>query len=262
MQPSLPWARIQTRSRAPISYPIQTSGTAYTLSCVTPIVYTVTSSADVATSRTGELHKRNGELQTSRRAGCGRGCEPEQHQSCHHQILVYDGDEDHRGEWNVPGAELHNDPRPNQRSGATLTNLLTVAGSTGSPGSVFAASGNLSTGVSYNNLNITGGASSTTGGGISFINTTGTLNISQCAIYGNSAAGGGGGIASQGSLTMTGSSIYNNTTSAAGYGGGLYMLLTVSNLAQTISYTTFSGNSSGYIGGGIYNAAEALPPTE
>ena len=91
-------------------------------------------------------------------------------------------------------------------SGASLKNLITV---TGASGSVFSVASGLS--ASLSNLNITGGSAAPGNGG--GIDNLGTLTVTGSAIYNNSAFAGGG-IFNDGTLTVAGSSFYNNTASS------------------------------------------------
>ena len=89
---------------------------------------------------------------------------------------------------------------------------LTVSGNNAS-GVFFITSGDT---VTINDLTITNGSSSTTGGGIS---NSGTLALNDARLSNNKATNGGGAIYNQGNLTITGSTLTTNS-SPAGSGGG------------------------------------------
>jgi hypothetical protein len=91
-------------------------------------------------------------------------------------------------------------------------------------------------------LTVTGGNSSTPGGGI--IN-NGTLTLTSCIISGNSTTGDGGGVDNTGTLTVLGSTFSNNT--ASGNGGGIANSGTL-----TIQDCTLAGNAATG-GGGVAN---------
>lgn len=113
-------------------------------------------------------------------------------------------------------------------------NLLTVSGNNASR--VFNINGNFN--VSLSGLTITGGNTSSGGGGI--INFGGTLTMSNSTISGNTA-GFGGGIrnAGGGMLTVTNSTISGNTATGSGSGGGID-----SGNNLTVTNSTISGNSA------------------
>ncbi len=131
---------------------------------------------------------------------------------------------------------------PTTGSGATLTNLVTVAG--GGPSSdfpVFTVGSGVS-GAAITSLTIANGnSSSLSGGGIySF----GAVTVTGCTFSGNSASAGGG-IASYGTLTVS-NSVFSGNSSPEG--GGIYSY----SGTLTVTNSTFSGNSGTY-GGGIYS---------
>jgi hypothetical protein len=126
-------------------------------------------------------------------------------------------------------------------SGATLTNLVTVAGGgSASDFSVFTVGSGVA-GAAINNLTITNGNTSSNGGGIS---NGGTLALLASTISGNSSLFGGG-IYNTGTLTVMDSSI---TLNAGKSGGGIDNESTAS---LTMGDCTISGNSVGFNGGGI-----------
>lgn len=123
--------------------------------------------------------------------------------------------------------------------------------------------------VIINGLTITGGQSSSDGGGIlnrenltvtnSIIsdNTAafsggiyildGTATVTNSTISGNTATRDGGGISnSNGSATVTNSTISVNT---AYFGGGIFN----SNGTTTVTNSTISGNTAADFGGGVFN---------
>ncbi|MEI6776479.1 MAG: choice-of-anchor Q domain-containing protein [Chloroflexales bacterium] len=97
-----------------------------------------------------------------------------------------------------------------------------------------------------NGKTLTGGTLCPTycGGGI-YVDTNGTLTVSDSTFSGNTASYRGGGITNVGSLTVTGSTFNGNRSSL---GGGIrnYGKLTVTG-------STFSGNVATNSGGGMYN---------
>ena len=150
----------------------------------------------------------------------------------------------------------------NQKDGSLNGNVLTVNASNAN--------------ITLENLTITGGSRSATGGGI-YAN--GNLTIKKCLVtnnISNNAGGGirfngtqliieeskisnnkgeneysaGGGIDADGKVTISGSEILNNS---ATYGGGIYF----GDGERTISDTTVNKNSAEF-GGGIYMQAGTL----
>jgi CSLREA domain-containing protein len=113
-------------------------------------------------------------------------------------------------------------------------------------------------------LTITGGSTSTNGGGI---DNAGSLTVTDSTLSGNSANNRGGGIYNAASLTVNGSTLSGNTD--PGGGGGIWNdgSLTVSGStlsanadtglvnfgSMTLSDSTLSGNSTWGDGGGIFN---------
>ncbi len=153
---------------------------------------------------------------------------------------------------------------------------------TGPGASLLSVSGNQASSVlqidqgvtaSISGLTITGGSTSSSGGGVF---DKGTVTLANCTISGNTAANsggdsGGGGVYATGTLTITDCTISNNTADSAGGvsasgkatitgctisgnsaenggGGGLY---TFGN--ATITGCTISGNSTSQRGGGLVN---------
>jgi filamentous hemagglutinin family protein len=107
--------------------------------------------------------------------------------------------------------------------------------------------------VTLNGLTITGGNTNSNGGGINFTG-TGTLNVTNSIISGNTAGdadlGGGGGIyVDRGTLSVTNSTISNNT---APRGGGIRLRGGAGTANATISNSTISNNTA-TDGGGIFN---------
>lgn len=101
--------------------------------------------------------------------------------------------------------------------------------------------------VSMNNVIVQDNFSDEDGGGI-FIDTTGTLNATNCQVINNEAVGDGGGIANEGpdTLNLTDCTVSGNT--AADDGGGISNKFDASG---TLNRTTVSGNSAGSDGGGL-----------
>jgi hypothetical protein len=127
------------------------------------------------------------------------------------------------------------------------TNLLTISGNNAS--TVFIASGTSGNGATLSGLTITGGSiASGFGGGI---NNSGILNVTDCAVSGNSISGfgQGGGIYTLGTLRVTNSTISGNSIGNNGQGGGIG----VNSGTVIIDGCTISGNTigSGGMGGGI-----------
>lgn len=108
----------------------------------------------------------------------------------------------------------------------------------------------VNTTVSLENLTITNGLSTSSGGGIY---NTATLSLTNCTISDNATASGynqGGGIYNTGTITVVDCTISGN--SAGYYGGGIYNDATGS--ISTIENCTVSGNLSGSHGAGIMNS--------
>ena len=98
---------------------------------------------------------------------------------------------------------------------------------------------------------ITGGNSSSDGGGISLLVASPTL--SNLTITGNHAASNGGGLCiNSGTPTVTNCSFIGN---AANYGGGIY---NYSGGVPVISACKFQNNSATTFGGGFYNSGNTL----
>jgi hypothetical protein len=160
---------------------------------------------------------------------------------------------------------------PATGSGATLMNLVTVAG--GGPSSSFSVftvnSGTVGTSIS--GLTITGG-NSTQGGGI---NNSGALTVSNSTISGNTASvndgsAQGSGIFNNGTLTVNSSTISGNSVTAIGtsgtlaaFGAGIYNTGTLNVTNSTIAGNSATATGTGCIdiegcsstafGGGIWN---------
>ena len=137
-------------------------------------------------------------------------------------------------------------------SGPSTTTLLTVrSNAAGSR----VLNVNLATAgaVALNNLLITNGTATATGGGI--LSANAALQLTNTTVSGNttSSTTGGGGIyltsAAGSSLTMTNSTVRNNTApSATSGGGGIYVR---GSSAVTMTNSTLANNSSNFFGGGI-----------
>jgi hypothetical protein len=90
--------------------------------------------------------------------------------------------------------------------------------------------------------NFTGGF----GGGFGDVNNLGSLTISYCDFFNNSAIGNGGGIAEGGpSTTIIGTLIQGNSSAASG--GGLF----ANGTTLTLDRITIANNTAGVAGGGI-----------
>ncbi len=131
--------------------------------------------------------------------------------------------------------------------------------------------------VRLSDLSLTGGTTSTRGGGI--LN-EGILSLFDSAVSGNTANDDGGGIVNYGSLSMIGTTIRRNTANVDGEGlfsrnsrlivtestingniaknrgGGVY-----TSTRATLINTTISGNSANDSGGGIYHCEGVLTLT-
>jgi hypothetical protein len=118
---------------------------------------------------------------------------------------------------------------------------LTVSG--GGASRVFQVDNGVTASIS--GLTISGGSTSTNGGGLS---NSGTLTLTGCTISGNSGFAGGG-LYNAGTLAIGASTISNNT--GQGSGGGLFNLGTVDSTGCTISGNSTSGATGG-TGGGFY----------
>jgi CSLREA domain-containing protein len=152
-------------------------------------------------------------------------------------------------------------------SGASLANLVTVAGGGSSSNfSVFTVGSGV-TGSAIANLSITSSNTTGSGGGI---NNNGALTVTGSTISGNAVTVGngnaeGGGIYNQGTLTVTSSTISGNTVAASsGHqagGGGIYNQgeLTVTDSTISGNTATASGNGGG---AGIVNNGATLTITD
>ena len=152
-------------------------------------------------------------------------------------------------------------------SGASLANLVTVAGGGSSSNfSVFTVGSGV-TGSAIANLSITSSNTTGSGGGI---NNNGALTVTGSTISGNAVTVGngnaeGGGIYNQGTLTVTSSTISGNTVAASsGHqagGGGIYNQgeLTVTDSTISGNTATASGNGGG---AGIVNNGGTLTITD
>ncbi len=109
--------------------------------------------------------------------------------------------------------------------------------------------GNNSSNVFLDGLTITGGTTTSSGGGI---HNSESLTITNSTVSGNSAYLSGGGISNRGTLTITNSTVSDNS---AEYGGGIY-----NTGPLTITNSTVSGNSA-YYGGGVHNSSGTISIT-
>ena len=132
---------------------------------------------------------------------------------------------------------------PNASAGG-LNDLTVQNGSAGSGGALF-----IDAIVAINNVVVKDSFADGDGGGI-FIDTTGTLNATNCTVSGNSAAGDGGGIANEGPDTLNLSQCQITENDASDNGGGISNIFEAS---ANIDATTISGNTSVGDGGGIYS---------
>jgi MBG domain/Bacterial Ig-like domain (group 3)/Putative Ig domain len=158
---------------------------------------------------------------------------------------------------------------PTTGSGFTLTNLVTVSGA-GSVGVFSHTSGSAAISgliVTDGNSGNGGGVYNGPGAAFTISNSTisgnsagyggglynwGSMSVSNCAIFGNTASQEGGGILTQGSaLTVNNSTISGN---AAASGGGIINL----SGAATLTNTTISNNSATVDGGGVASQASLI----
>ena len=109
-------------------------------------------------------------------------------------------------------------------------------------------------------LSITnGGEVPGAGGGI--YNDHSTLAIDHCTVSGNHGSVGGGvyndGYSGTATLTVTNSTFSGNSAGYLdyGWGGAIYNDGSLGSATLTLNNSTFSGNSAGYHGGGIYNGS-------
>ena len=127
------------------------------------------------------------------------------------------------------------------------SNQLTVRRDTGGGYRIFTVSAGTTGLVSFSGLTISNG-SATRGGGI--INSSGTVNVTDCALSGNAADSdnglGGGILNGSGTVNITGSTLSGNT--AGQEGGGIF----ISSGTVIVTKSTLSGNSA-FTGGGISN---------
>ena len=133
---------------------------------------------------------------------------------------------------------------------------LTVDGNHASH--IFHVSGGVTATVA--GLSITnGGEVPGAGGGI--YNDHSTLAIDHCTVSGNHGSVGGGvyndGYSGTATLTVTNSTFSGNSAGYLdyGWGGAIYNDGSLGSATLTLNNSTFSGNSAGYHGGGIYNGS-------
>jgi hypothetical protein len=109
--------------------------------------------------------------------------------------------------------------------------------------------------ASISGLTITGGSTSSTGGGMYNL---GALALTDCTLSGNTAVYGGSGLVNSGTATLTDCTLSGNTASGRyGHDGAL------TNAYGTVTLTdcTISGNS-GTKGGGLYNEVGTFTLTD
>src|SRR2546421_145197 len=152
-------------------------------------------------------------------------------------------------------------------SGLTIANGQ-VAGSNGTnKGGGILNAGNLTIdSCTISNNTSTGSGSINFAGGI--FNATGTLNITNSTVSGNSAVGGctteGGGITNGGTLTITTSTVSNNSARDAGgcggvnSGAGIFNNGTLTLTSSTVSGNAASSSNSFNDAGGIFNIFNKL----
>ncbi len=135
---------------------------------------------------------------------------------------------------------------------STITDNSARANGSAGGGGILNA-GHLTVSTSTLNNNNVGSNNGSSGGGIANTN-TGTLEISNSTLSGNSAGLYGGGISNGGTMTVSNSTISGNS---AAIGGGIS-----NGSTMTVSNSTISGNSASgknqlfdfsKVGGGIYN---------
>jgi hypothetical protein len=131
---------------------------------------------------------------------------------------------------------------PTTGSGATLTDLVTVAGSYGSTSDFTVNSGVTSAAIA--NLTIENGSAESGAG----INNSGTLTVDNCTFASNNAYLNGGAIYNAGTLAVNNSMFTNNSANSTNDNGGAIE----NDGTLTVSGSTFSSNSS-FSGGAIEN---------
>ena len=120
--------------------------------------------------------------------------------------------------------------------------VTTVSGNNTSRVLDISSSGN----VTLDNLTIANGnAADDTGGGIRYLG-TGTLNVTNSSVSGNTAGSSGGIFAVDGTLTLTNSTVSNNTAQFGS--GGIF----VADGTLTLTNSTVSGNTTQSGSGGIF----------
>lgn len=131
----------------------------------------------------------------------------------------------------------------------TLSGLTMSNGFSSNGGAIANGSGT----VNVTNCVLTGNSASSPGDGGGISNySTGTVNVTNSTISSNTATGNGGGIEnrSNGSVNITNSTLSGNTTSGSSKGGGIFNAGMV-----IVTNSTLSGNStSSGSGGGISNS--------
>jgi hypothetical protein len=114
-----------------------------------------------------------------------------------------------------------------------------------------------SSGVRFQGLTLTDGASTGFGGGF-LVNASTNVTLANCAVSANRAviAGGGGAIDAGSVMAIEGCTIQNNLTAAGpGNGGGLFV---AGGSRLTMTGSTVSGNSAAFIGGGVFAQGNAV----
>ena len=143
---------------------------------------------------------------------------------------------------------------PNMEISGPGPNKLTVRRNTGGAYSVFSVNKTDAGVVSLSGMTISRGYNQAGGGGIrSGGFASGTLNVINCTVTGNSASESGGGIYNYGDLNVTNSTISGNF---ARTGGGIEHSLGTANIVNS----TIAGNAASYAGGGILSGAPFNSP--
>ena len=150
----------------------------------------------------------------------------------------------------ISGLTIANGNSPGADGGAILANIFgnvtitgcTISGNTAGGNSGGAIATQPGTGTVNVRNSIVSGNSAASGGGIL---SKQRVNISTSAIAGNTATNSGGGIENLYNTTIVDSTISGNTVT--GSGGGIHNTFTL-----TITNSTISGNSADSNGGGIY----------
>lgn len=134
----------------------------------------------------------------------------------------------------------------------------TISGLTAGHDRVLELSDNVT--ATLNSVDITGGSSDDSGGGIR-ANANTVLNLNDTQVFGNQTNVGqpdstGGGIRTFGTLNLIGSAVYSNNATGSGLGGGGSaggIIFSGNGATQTVTNSTISDNVANAGGGGLFN---------